>query len=238
MSRFNGVSLITDDVAGLTEFYGECFGVPVERLGDFAWVQLPGATLSIFTSTGMADMAPGWQGDAGHRSMTLEIEVDDVEATLARANALDVTVVKPVTTQPWGRTSAWFQDPDQNLINIFQCTPAVDPEAVVREYFRRLFTERDLSVCTTSLSPGYIDHDAPEGTSLGPDATAAYVARMHRDDPYLTVEVLATVSHGRTVAAHVRWTPGAGRAEPRRDGLILIDIDEQNRLRERTSAYW
>ncbi len=236
MTRLTGSCLITDDVPALAGFYGACFDVPIEARAEFAWVHLPGAALSIFSAAGMARMAPGWDSAGRPGTIMLEVEVDDVQRALAGAVAAGAAVLKPVTTQPWGRTSAWFQDPDGNVINAYRPTEPVDPITAVRDYFRRLFDERELTACD-QLSPGYVDHDAPVGTEPGPAATQQYVADMLAADPQLRVEVLMAVSQGHTVATRVRWIPGPRTGREPTEGLVLIDLDERGRLRERSSAY-
>ncbi|WP_161606027.1 nuclear transport factor 2 family protein [Microlunatus speluncae] len=135
-----------------------------------------------------------------------------------------------------GRTSAWFADPDGNLINTYRPTEPIDPVEAVRGYFRRLFDGRDPGACD-QLSPGYVDHDSPAGTAPGTAATRAYVTAMVQEDPQLRVEILAAVSQGTTVAARIRWIPGPLTGRGQTDGLVLIEVDEQGRLRERSSVY-
>ncbi|MGW0828878.1 VOC family protein [Streptomyces prunicolor] len=33
---------------------------------------------------------------------------------------LSVEILKPPTTQPWGRRSVWLRDPDGNIVNLYQ----------------------------------------------------------------------------------------------------------------------
>jgi catechol 2,3-dioxygenase-like lactoylglutathione lyase family enzyme len=35
-----------------------------------------------------------------------------------------VEIVKPPTTQPWGRRSVWFRDPDGNVVSFYANTEA------------------------------------------------------------------------------------------------------------------
>jgi len=79
------------------------------------------------------------------------------------------------------------------------------PADVVRRYFRRLFVERDLSVCDELLAAEYIDHDAPPGTPVGPAATRAYVAHMLQDAPDLTVEPHEVHADAEAVMVRATW---------------------------------
>ena len=57
--------------------------------------------------------------DSGCGRYTLEFEVEDVDSEFERLKALGVPLVKPLTTQTWGRRSFWLRDPDGNIINFF-----------------------------------------------------------------------------------------------------------------------
>ena len=50
-------------------------------------------------------------------------QVDDVDAEVDRLNKLGCVIVKPPTTQPWGRRSVWVRDPDGNIINFYANVP-------------------------------------------------------------------------------------------------------------------
>ena len=78
-----------------------------------------GAMLSIFSAEGMEEMAPGSMADAGYGGFTIEFEVEDVDREYERLRAMEVPIVKPPTTQPWGRRSFWFRDPDGNIVNFY-----------------------------------------------------------------------------------------------------------------------
>ena len=64
-------------------------------------------------------MVPGSMDGAGSARYTLEVEVDDVDAQFARLSSLGPRALKPPTTQPWGRRSTWFRDPDNNIVNFY-----------------------------------------------------------------------------------------------------------------------
>jgi predicted enzyme related to lactoylglutathione lyase len=73
----------------------------------------------------MEKMAPSSMAQAGVGRYTLEIEVDDVDEEFERVNKLGWVVVKPPTTQSWGRRSVWVLDPDGNVINFYANVPPV-----------------------------------------------------------------------------------------------------------------
>jgi catechol 2,3-dioxygenase-like lactoylglutathione lyase family enzyme len=119
MRKFNGVCLVTPNVRRLRDFYHTI--LEMDAQGDDTFVAFPtlGAELSIFSVQGMEVMAPGAMDGAGTGSFTLEFEVENVDNQYARLSALGVVVVKPPTTQPWGRRSVWFRDPDGNIVNLY-----------------------------------------------------------------------------------------------------------------------
>ena len=117
---FTGICLISGDVRKLSAFYAELLGAPVEGDESFAIVRGQGAMLSVFSRAGMEAMVPGSMADAGSGNFTIEFEVDDVDSRYEKLAGSDVQVLKPPTTQPWGRRSLWLRDPDGNIINFYQ----------------------------------------------------------------------------------------------------------------------
>jgi catechol 2,3-dioxygenase-like lactoylglutathione lyase family enzyme len=117
--RFTGICIVTDDVARLRAFYQRVLQADTEGDDTFVFVRTAGAALSLFSCEGMEDMAPGSTAGAGTGSYTIEVQVDDVDAEAMRLEELGVTIVKPPTTQTWGRRSLWFRDPDGNVVNFY-----------------------------------------------------------------------------------------------------------------------
>ena len=100
---------------------------------------LEGAMFSIFSAEGMEQMAPGSTSDIGYGGHTIEFEVDDVDRHYERLIAMDVPIVKPPTTQPWGRRSVWIRDPDGNVVNFYMdkeevCVKNQEQEAQILFY--------------------------------------------------------------------------------------------------------
>ena len=120
--RFNGIALISDDVPGLSAFYAGLLQATVEGDGTFAFIRGPGAVLSVFSRAGMEAMVPGSMDGAGSGSCTIEFEVDDVDARHEQLLGSGTRILKPPTTQPWGRRSLWLRDPDGNIVNLYQQT--------------------------------------------------------------------------------------------------------------------
>ena len=117
--RFNGICIITQNVDRLCAFYREILKLEPEEGNVFEIIPTEGAVLSIFSSERMEKMAPGYLMGTGYGSYTIEFEVEDVDHEFERLKALNVEIVKPPTTQPWGRRSVWFRDPDGNIVNFY-----------------------------------------------------------------------------------------------------------------------
>ena len=117
--RFNGICIVTKDVPRLCAFYRQILKLEPEEGNVFEIIPTEGAVLSIFSSEHMEDMAPGCLKESGYGSYTIEFEVKDVDREFERLQAMNVEIVKPPTTQPWGRRSVWFRDPDSNIINFY-----------------------------------------------------------------------------------------------------------------------
>ncbi len=121
MKELAGICLITADVGRLRAFYEQVLEVVAE--GDDTFATFPGAKayLALYSISGTEALAPGSMAGAGSGNCVLEYPVDDVDAEYERLAGLGIEVVKPPTTQPWGVRSAWFRDPDGNLLNF--CAP-------------------------------------------------------------------------------------------------------------------
>ena len=117
--RFNGICIVSPDVRRLAGFYIQLLGVEGSVNPTFVGLATEGASLSIFSDEEMEIMAPGSMDGAGRGGHTIEFEVDDVDRQYDRLRAMRVPIVKPPTTQPWGRRSVWFRDPDGNIVNFY-----------------------------------------------------------------------------------------------------------------------
>jgi catechol 2,3-dioxygenase-like lactoylglutathione lyase family enzyme len=125
MRQFKGICIITHDVPRLRDFYRNVLEVKPEGDETFAYFTSLGAVLSFYTEIGMETLAPGSTQGAGRGAYTLEFEIQDVDREYERLTRLGVTIVKPPTTQPWGRRSVWFRDSDGNVVNFSAPVPAV-----------------------------------------------------------------------------------------------------------------
>jgi uncharacterized glyoxalase superfamily protein PhnB len=115
--------VVTDDVEKIAGFYGELLGTSV-TLNEY-YVEVPSGAMSVgFSKCRFTEeQTPGvtCTSTLGARpgEIILDFVVDDVDAEYERISALGVEWVLPPTTQPWGKRSMLFRDPEGHLVNVF-----------------------------------------------------------------------------------------------------------------------
>jgi predicted enzyme related to lactoylglutathione lyase len=119
MKKVTSICLITENLPGLRDFYQQLLEIEPEGNDEFVAFSGPGMNFSLFSTVGLEKMVPGLMKDTGGGNCFLEFEVEDVDQEYQRVQALNVAIIKPPTTQPWGLRSVWFLDPDGNKINFF-----------------------------------------------------------------------------------------------------------------------
>ena len=105
-------NLATDDPPALADFYRRVLGL--EPAMDYGFiVTLAGADAPIQLSLAR-------EGGGGTPVPVLSIEVDDLDATLARATAAGATIEYGPVDEPWGVRRFFLRDPAGYLINILR----------------------------------------------------------------------------------------------------------------------
>jgi len=99
------------DPAALAAFYRDLLGLDVVM--DLGFI----ATLSAKTDAEV-QLSVGSEGGSGTPLPALSIEVDDLDAVLAKACALDAAIEYGPVTEPWGVRRFYLHDPEGSLINI------------------------------------------------------------------------------------------------------------------------
>lgn len=100
------------DPAKSAAFYGSLFG----------WSTAPYGPSALMIDTGSKDGIQGHFTALGHEPFhytTFYVQVDDIGASLKKAESLGGKVVVPEVTIPTG-SFAWFSDPDGNVIGVFK----------------------------------------------------------------------------------------------------------------------
>ena len=122
--------IVTDDVGRMVSFYAALVGVSVTS--NEYYVEVPTGSMSIgfskprFTEDHCNEEACSGGRSARAREIILDFAVDDVDAQYERIDALGVEWILPPTTQPWGKRSMIFRDPEGHLVNVFSPREPVD----------------------------------------------------------------------------------------------------------------
>ncbi len=112
--------LITTDVNRLAAFYAQVLAIEPHKDGaDYVEFRTSRGVLALFSANAQEKYIPGSARPGENHSLVLEFEVDDVDREYARLHDLVKTWVKEPSTQPWGTRSAYFRDPDGNLVDLF-----------------------------------------------------------------------------------------------------------------------
>ncbi|MCO5396970.1 glyoxalase superfamily protein [Ralstonia soli] len=105
-------NLYAADPARARAFYAELLGL--EAVMDHGWI----VTFANTHATMAPQVSIASEGGAGTPVPGLSVEVDDVDAVHARAQALGVEIVYAMTDEPWGVRRFYVRDPFGNVVNI------------------------------------------------------------------------------------------------------------------------
>lgn len=112
--------LVTTDVAGLASFYAALVSVQIVANDYYVEVPTGGASVAFsrrhFTEPdALRAPSPFTAAD----KVILDFQVDDVDRHYERIDRLGVTWIMPPATQPWGKRSMMFRDPEGHVVNLF-----------------------------------------------------------------------------------------------------------------------
>jgi catechol 2,3-dioxygenase-like lactoylglutathione lyase family enzyme len=103
----------TSDLQKAVAFYKVFLGL--DLIMDHGWFQTYGSDTKMTTQ-----VAFGSEGGSGTPVPDLSVEVDDVEAALAKAKKACISIEYGPTSEPWGVRRFYVRDPFGRLINILQ----------------------------------------------------------------------------------------------------------------------
>ena len=103
------------DPASARRFYGEALGL--DLLMDQGWIATWGASGSMPVQLSFAS-----EGGSGTPVPDLSIEVDDLDAALARLQSAGFAVEYGPADEPWGVRRFYVRDPFGRLVNILMHT--------------------------------------------------------------------------------------------------------------------
>lgn len=118
------ISLLVEDVQATIGFYQDTLGLEVvNNYGDYAELKAnDNLKLSLFDRKAMEEVLPTIQASQinGHRSV-LEFKLDTLDAFCETLRSKGVQFVsEPLDRKDWGIRTAYIQDPNGNLISLFQ----------------------------------------------------------------------------------------------------------------------
>lgn len=104
-------NIATQSVADVQRFYRDLFDL--ETVMDFGWIvtMTSGETAPVLISVAS-------EGGSGTPVPDLSIEVDDIDATYARAREMGCDVTYELTDEPWGVRRFFVLDPAGKLVNV------------------------------------------------------------------------------------------------------------------------
>jgi catechol 2,3-dioxygenase-like lactoylglutathione lyase family enzyme len=94
-------------------FYRDVLGL--DLIMDHGWFQTYGSDAKMTVQIGF-----GSEGGSGTSVPNLSIEVDDLEAALAKVEKANIPVEYGPVSEPWGVRRFYVRDPFGKLINILQ----------------------------------------------------------------------------------------------------------------------
>ena len=114
------ITLGVRDIARSARFYEEGLGLPRLKMDtdEVAFFPLAGAWLGLFGRDDLAADAGVAAAGSGFSGFSLAHNVssrDEVDTTLAQAQAAGAVIVKPARATSWGGYAGYFSDPDGHL---------------------------------------------------------------------------------------------------------------------------
>lgn len=129
---------VADGKAALA-FYSEAFGArPGLRLDDpsgkVAHAEFRIGTASVMLSEPWPDMGIRDPRAIGGSPVTIALTVDDVDATVARAEAAGARVLRPPTDEFYGHRAARIEDPFGHVWYVSSVREALDDAEILRRW--------------------------------------------------------------------------------------------------------
>ena len=104
-------NIAAPDIAAAKRFYQDVLGL--EPLMDHGWIATYGSQATMAAQVSVAS-----EGGSGTPVPALSIEVDDLEAALARLRQAGFPIEYGPADEPWGVRRFYVRDPFGTLVNI------------------------------------------------------------------------------------------------------------------------
>lgn len=111
--------LFVKDIKESVKFYTEVLGLEkTEESEGFANIKIGDSNIALVGSKIVKELL-GKEITKPQFSSLLAIEVDDLDRTYNELKNEDVKVLKEPKLQSWGQYTAYFQDPDGHVLELF-----------------------------------------------------------------------------------------------------------------------
>lgn len=104
-------NIAAEDLSAAKLFYGDVLGL--DQLMDHGWIVTYGSAAQMSLQVSVAR-----EGGSGTPVPDLSVEVDDLEATLARVRTAGFAIEYGPADEPWGVQRFYVRDPFGRLVNI------------------------------------------------------------------------------------------------------------------------
>ncbi|OEO28579.1 glyoxalase [Devosia insulae DS-56] len=104
-------NIAAEDLSAAKRFYGDVLGL--DQLMDLGWIVTYGSSAQMSVQVSVAR-----EGGSGTPVPDLSIEVDDLDATLARVRTAGFAVEYGPVDEAWGVRRFYVRDPFGRLVNI------------------------------------------------------------------------------------------------------------------------
>lgn len=122
------IRIIARDIKQMVQFYEQITGISaIWHTPEFAELPTPVATLAI-GSTNTLSLFGGnsFLQAAQNKTAIIEFKVTDVDDTFMQlSRTMQLDILQPPTTMPWGNRSLLLRDPEGNSVNLFAPPPKV-----------------------------------------------------------------------------------------------------------------
>lgn len=109
MIKLGEISLLTNDVPRLADFYKKLLGVDNHSEDPVHQFILEGpVALTVYND--------GSVKNNKNENITMAFTVDDIDEACRRVLDLGAAVLEPPTKRPWGAVNMSFRDPDGNVV--------------------------------------------------------------------------------------------------------------------------
>lgn len=124
MGRVVHFEIYADDAQRAITFYEELFGWTFQKFehSDY-WLVTTGPSDQPGIDGGLG-LRDNGSPTGGHNAFVCVVDVDDIDATIAKANDLKAPEVYPKTVIPGVGWSAYFKDPEGNTFGVYKSDSA------------------------------------------------------------------------------------------------------------------